>query len=305
MVRMKPCLIKVDNIRIMSLVFNNCKSIWLHRPGLRRMNRLTKPRCHLFTYCLLLAIATPHAFASCDQGTAIISGGTQYPPLSWRKDGKLVGTNVEMVQNIFAEVGIKATADEGGPWKRVLLRAKRGEVDLLLGVRKTVEREAFLRYVYPPVTPSAQGVFYDNNRKIKYDSWDDLKDKVGSMTLGVSFGKEFDTYMKKNLHVEPVRIVEQNFTKMELGRIDYILGPLMPTLMYLGKAGYANKISHTQKPLLIIDEYLAFSKNSSCVKYIDHFSKRVKQLLDNGSIDIIMEKYFMLWFDEEEKSNNN
>ncbi len=246
-----------------------------------------------------MATTPSTSFASCDEGTAIISGDTRYPPLSWQKGGTLVGTNVEMVQKIFAEVGIKAIADEGGPWKRVLLRAKRGEVDLLLGVRKSPEREEYLTFVYPAITPSVQGVFFPAGKKSAYEEWSDLKNKVGSITLGASFGKEFDKYMHENLYIEEVRMVEQNFTKMELGRVDYILGPLMPTLMYLRKAGYTTKIVNSTKPLLIIDEFLAFSQKSSCKKYAAHFSKRIQELIEDGSIDTIMEKYFISWFEDE------
>ena len=231
----------------------------------------------------------------CIDNTAIISAGSTYPPLSWYRDGKLTGASIELIKNIFAELGIDAIPDAGGPWKRVVLRAKKGQLDMLVGVRRNEYREKFLSFIEPPISPAAQSIFIRKTDMDEYDDWNKLKNKVGSTTLGVSFGPEFDKFSKENLYIEQVRSVDQNFKKLLKNRVDYILGPLLPTLLYIEKNGYRYKIKSVKKPLLIIDEFVAFSNNSNCKQHIEYFKKRIKEQIHNGDMDALMEKYYLQW----------
>ncbi len=235
---------------------------------------------------------------ACDNGTAVITGGTNYPPLSWRQGDRLVGSTIDIVTQIFAEVGIKAVADEGGPWKRVLRRAEFGQVDVLLGVRHASERESFLMYLQPAITPSVQGVFHAAEKPLAYEHWKDLEGKSGSMTLGTNFNAEFDDYMKSKLSIQPVPKIEQNFMKLDKGRVDYMLGPLVPTQLYIQQFGFQGKIVSTEKPLMTIDEFVAISRKSSCMKHADHVQKRIREFVESGKVNEVMETYFVKWFEE-------
>lgn len=245
--------------------------------------------------CLLIQAQSAWA---CGNGTAIISGSIDYPPLSWREGDKLVGTNIELVQNILSEKDVQASTDEGGPWKRVLDRARRGEVDILVGVRRTPEREKYLTYIEPQITPAVQGVFLLADRVDDYKNWESLKGMAGGIKLGASFGDEFDAYAAKHLHIEETRTVAQNFKKLKSGRIDYILGPLMTNILNLQKENMIGDIINSDIELLVLDEYVAISKKSECIKYVDHFSAKVQTYLNNGKLDEIMEKYFAKWIVE-------
>lgn len=231
----------------------------------------------------------------CNDKTAVISAGSTYPPLSWRHNGKLTGASIELIKNIFAELGIEAIPDAGGPWKRVVLRAQKGQLDMLVGVRRNKDREKFLNFIDPPISPAAQSIFVRKDDMDNYDDWSKLKKKVGSTTLGVSFGPEFDAFSKENLHIEQVRSIEQNFKKLLKNRVDYILGPLLPTLLYIEKNGYRYKIKFVRKPLLIIDEFVAFSNNSDCKQHIEYFKNRINEQINNGEMDALMEKHYLRW----------
>ncbi|MBV1882200.1 MAG: transporter substrate-binding domain-containing protein [Pseudomonadales bacterium] len=258
-------------------------------------------RFFTFTLCLLFGLLIISSSYACDNGTALISGDPDYPPLTWRSGDKLIGANVKLAKLLFKEVGIKAIPDEGGPWKRVLLRARRGKVDLLLGVRKTVEREQYLTYIEPPITPSAQSVFMANHRTFKYEAWKDLSTKIGGVTLGASFGKEFDAYAEKQLKIEQARTMTQNLAKLDIGRIDYLLGPLVTTQLHAQLQGYDLKIINAPTPLVVIKEYLAIPKNSRCHQYVAHFSKFIQELTATDRYDELLEEYFIYWNDNEVK----
>ena len=237
-----------------------------------------------------------NAFAlGCQNGMALISGGSTYPPLSWAHEGKLKGASIDLVTQIFSELNIKVVTDKGGPWKRVVLRAQQGKVDMLVGVRRNPEREKFLDFIEPPITPAAQAIFILKESDFVYRDWNDLKGKVGATTLGVSFGSEFDDFAKKNLYIERVKTINQNFRKLLKHRIDYILGPLLPTLLYAEKSGYRYRIKFIRKPFMIIDEYVAFSKLSNCRKHSDYFNKRIAEITADGSMDELLENQYLRW----------
>lgn len=267
-----------------------------------RLLRLLKPL--LLKPALLGACASLLAPLSqaCDNGVAVISGGNTYPPLSWRRGDTLVGASVDMVRQILAEVGVTAKADEGGPWKRVLRRTRDGQVDILMGVRKSPDREHFLLYLDPPITPSVQGVFFSTRQAFAYHDWKDLQGKTGSITLGTNFDDEFDNYAREHLYLQAVRKVEQNFIKLEKGRVDYMLGPLVPTQLYIEKFGYGGKIASADAPLVTLQEYVAISRKSPCLKHAAHISKSLHQWTDSGRINEAMENSFVDWFQEQESA---
>lgn len=248
---------------------------------------------------LIILVATisaaPGIAANCDGEGAVISGGTTYPPLSWQVDNKLQGTSIELVIRLLAEVGVKASADSGGPWKRVLHRAKHGQVDILVGVRRNTEREKYLTYVTPAITPSVQSVFVKRDNSFDFPGWEALQEKIGGITLGASFGPKFDLFATQHLTLHSVRSNEQNFKKLRRGRIDYMLGPLLPTLLYSDLSGDRPHLEFIDSPLIILDEFVAFSSRSGCIKHLEHFKKRISEVVEDGTMDELLEKYFEIW----------
>ncbi|MBL4608301.1 MAG: amino acid ABC transporter substrate-binding protein [Pseudomonadales bacterium] len=253
------------------------------------------PRTSIAIALISLLVCSNTFALGCKGGSVLISGGSTYPPLSWQHEGKLKGASIDLVTKIFSELNIKVITDGGGPWKRVVLRAQQGKVDMLVGVRRNPEREAFLDFIEPPITPAAQAIFIRKADNFEYSGWSDLKGKVGASTLGVSFGSEFDAYAKENLHIERVKTINQNFRKLQKNRIDYILGPLLPTLLYAEKSGYRYKIKFIRKPFMIIDEYVAFSKLSDCRQHREYFKKRITEITADGSMDELLEKQYLNW----------
>ena len=277
----------------MHLLTNNAFSLWPSSP-----QSFIEKLPHSFQFILIVTClaCSPFIYAKgCNDKTAVISAGSTYPPLSWRHNGKLTGASIELIKNIFAELGIEAMPDAGGPWKRVVLRAQKGQLDMLVGVRRNKDREKFLSFIEPPISPAAQSIFVRKDDMDSYDNWSDLKKKTGSTTLGVSFGPEFDAFSKEHLYIEQVRSIEQNFKKLLKKRVDYILGPLLPTLLYMEKNDYRYKIKPIRKPLLIIDEFVAFSNNSDCKQHIEYFKKRINEQINNGEMDALMEKHYLRW----------
>lgn len=236
--------------------------------------------------------------AACKGEEVKISGRMNYPPLSWSSDGVLKGSTISLVENALAELGIKSRTEGDIPWKRVLKNAKEGDIDIVVGVRKTEERKGFLHFVEPAITPAVQSLFYHADRSVEYEQWADLSKLTGSVVLGSSFGKSFDEFMMANLDIEQVETIEQNFKKLVKNRVDYIIGPFATTNLYLEKEGLSGEIFSNRKPIVVLDEYIAISKNSPCLGLSDKLGGILTRMNQSGEMGEEMEKHFILWFEE-------
>lgn len=246
-------------------------------------------------FSVFVCIPSRGIYAECR--TARVSGAQNYPPLSWKYEEKLVGYSIHIVEKIFKELDVEVEVDGGAPWKRTLFKAQQGELDLLVGVRKSGDAKTYLHYIEPALTPAVQAVFMPGKNIEKYNGWADLEGKNGSMIMGASFGEEFDQYAQSKLSIEQAKTHAQNVSKLNLGRVDYIIGPMMPILMEAKIMGSKDVIA-SENRLIVIEEFLAFSQMSECKKHAAYFSKRLKELLQDGSADQLFESYYTRWFVE-------
>lgn len=116
---------------------------------------------------VILIVNSTSIKADCDNGTIILSGKPEYPPISWVKDNKLVGLGYQamhkITNNLNKKVNFKLHTTEPLPWKRAIYMAKLGQIDILVGVRESPERSDFLTFMPTPLIELAQNVFSLNS----------------------------------------------------------------------------------------------------------------------------------------------
>ncbi len=225
-----------------------------------------------------------------------LAGLGVYPPLTWKEKDKLRGASVTYIESILGQHGITGYTTRFAPWKRLLYQVRHGEVDILLGIRHNYEREKYLSYISPPITQAVQSVFISVNRAFEYQDWDSLRDKYGGSLNGISFGREFDQFAKENLHIEYAATIEQNFKKLDIGRIDYYLGPYMTTLIYLKLLEYEGRIISLPEHLVVLDEYIAVSKKSKCHDELYSIIENFKKMQKAGFMSSLIEEEFEYFF---------
>ena len=229
----------------------------------------------------------------CDDGVATIVGKTDFPPLSWQQNGKLDGIAYVTMAKIMKEKGIELKVQAPMPWKRALQNVKHGKTDFVVTVRETENRRKYLQFVPAVMMASAQNVFYGNSGT--FNNLDDLKGKRGGVTLGLRFTDEFSLFAKQYLTFSEVPKLKQNILKLEGGRIDFFISPMLPTLHYIQSNKVETNINYMLEPLFVSEERVAISKASSCLKYIDFISKRLNELNDNGFVDSLLEEELAQW----------
>jgi polar amino acid transport system substrate-binding protein len=225
----------------------------------------------------------------------VASGHDEYPPFMWRQGDKIIGVGADLTTMIFAELGIKVESRYVGAWERVLRQAGAGQIDLIVGAYKTFEREGYLHFPQEHYLAEPVVVFVNKAKPIKFELWQDLVDKRGGTVRGESFGDTFDAFAEHNLSLQRVIGISQSFKMMKRNRLDYSIYAKYPGKIRLIEMGLTGDII----PLpILIDAPLAFqafSKKSPFVKYIPYFSRRIKELKADGTVDRLIKKYMQRW----------
>jgi len=179
------------------------------------------------------------------------------------------------------------------PWRRVLHLAEKGGLDILVGVRKIEERAQYLDFIATPIIQSGQNIFFMKGTEI--ETIDDLPGKVGGVLLGTTFTKQFNEFAFKKLEFEAVKTQVQNIQKLELGRIDYFIAPLLPTIHYIRKNNLKLDIQFLALPAFTVQEKIAFSKESNCFQYLKLFEQRLKTLHEQDFVYDLFDEQTQEW----------
>lgn len=205
-------------------------------------------------------------------------------------DGKYVGKNIEIVELLATSLH-KQVQYIDCPFARCLEMLKKGNADLILGLRITEERQQFLAYINPPYNIQHYPLrFYTNSiKQLAIDSYQDLQ----SLTIGVMRGA---TYYDKFDHDTTLNKVEvtsraQLVNMLLKNRIDTFLEreesiePLVDEHTYNSHFKLANYQYDNA-----VGVYMAIAKSSPLYAEVANFSANLKQLQDNGSIGKILAK---------------
>ncbi|MCX9157412.1 transporter substrate-binding domain-containing protein [Niveibacterium sp. 24ML] len=207
-----------------------------------------------------------------------------YPPFSWPGEhNDYKGASIELLK-LVAPPGV-ALAPVVVPWKRSQAMAEAGEIDLLLSLRITPERERYLSFTRAAAFANPIVVFVKETSPIRYADWQTLKDYQGGVSLGDAFGNGFDEYMRDNLRFETALTMTENFRKLKAGRIDYFVSGDYLGRAYLrsaaGKAG--PRVISLDPPISSGGIHFGFSRKSACVSLLKEMDARLAELNSKGT----------------------
>lgn len=237
---------------------------------------------------LLLALVGSHAAAAehiryCDYPV--------YPPISW-SDGKQVrGLAPTVVKNLFGRLGYEVDIVVLGNWKRCLLDAAEGRVDVVLAY-STVQREQSMRFSKVPVLREEVAVFINRKHPVKFEQLKDLGNYRGGLLFGESYGPDFDRFVAQNGNIEWVSDSQQNFGKLIRGRIDFITQERRTGQLYVEHLPGAADIVALPHALSVDTLRVAVSRRSVLAERMPEIDAQLQRMVDAGEIE--------RWFDESE-----
>jgi polar amino acid transport system substrate-binding protein len=223
--------------------------------------------------------------------TIVVGYHEDFPPYAYHENGKLAGIFPEMVKKAVAKMGIRAEFRKL-PWRRLLRGAEVGDLDAIMPLFKTEEREKFL--LYPPngIAVGESYFFALNNSNIRYnDELENLKGLRIGVVNGYSYGEDFDNagFLTKDVTPSDEQLVE----KLLSGRCDVAAGPMEVVRYYAEKIqpGASKRIKIIAPPFAGKIIYVAFSKAKNDRELVTAFSNAVQKVRKEGTHQKILEKY--------------
>ncbi len=210
-----------------------------------------------------------------------------YPPISW-SDGKQVrGLAPSVVKNLFGQLGYQVEVVVLGNWKRCLLDAAEGRVDVVLAY-STAQREQSMLFSKVPVLREEVALFINRQHPVKFERLQDLARYRGGLLFGESYGVEFDRMVAQNNNIEWVSDSRQNFGKLIRGRIDFITQERRTGQLYVESLAGAQDIVALPTALSVDYLRVAVSRRSPLVERLSDIDAQLQRMVDAGDIERLL-----------------
>ncbi|MBC3422984.1 MULTISPECIES: transporter substrate-binding domain-containing protein [unclassified Pseudomonas] len=207
-----------------------------------------------------------------------------YPPVSW-SDGKQVrGLAPTVVRELFARLGLEVQIVVLGNWKRCLLDAAEGRVDVVLAY-SSEQRDQGMRFSRVPVLREEVAVFVNRKRPVRFERLDDLARYRGGLLFGESYGPAFDRFVARHQNIEWVSSSQQNFGKLIRGRIDFVIQERRTGELFVEHLPGAGDIQALPAALSVDYLRVAVSRHSPLSLRMDEIDAQLQQMTERGEID--------------------
>ncbi|QLY25821.1 ABC transporter substrate-binding protein [Bdellovibrio sp. KM01] len=217
----------------------------------------------------------------------IIVSSDPYPPLIYLKKGVPAGTVTDILPLILDKPASELTY-RFSPWKRVLLDAEKGSVDIVGPLLITAERSRFLVFTEPLIRANISLWVRRDNPKVKelikrnqpIKDFRELGDLTFGQILGYAFGEDFGAFFNRP-EVRKVEVVDmgQGVRMLTSKRIDVFLAYSPVIEYYIGELklnkGDFYVLGEANREVMYV---MGVSKKSSLVKELPKINQRIIDL---------------------------
>lgn len=247
-----------------------------------------------FLRCFVVIILASLFFlgANCCAQTSLKIATEEWPPYVYEQDGKIAGYSIEILNSVFAEMGVTVTYEQF-PWKRALKGVFSGTSDALFHASKNEERQ---QYCYYPKEYLAQSgyVFFirkEDSGRLKFDSFDDLVGHDVGLTQGYSYTPELLDFL--NTHKLAISTVsdESNLRMLAKGRIEYFPTDLLNGIYLIKKLGLQDQLTSLPKPIFKKPYFIIFNKQNVSLEFVERFSTALTTFKRTEEFRLIEAKY--------------
>ncbi|MBF8793300.1 transporter substrate-binding domain-containing protein [Pseudomonas monteilii] len=208
-----------------------------------------------------------------------------YPPISWSDGRQVRGLAPTVVRELLGRLGYDVQIVVLGNWKRCLMDAAAGRVDVVLAYN-TDQRDQSMRFSTVPVLREEVAVFYNRRRSVHFQRIEDLAGYRGGLLFGESYGAEFDRFVARHQNIEWVSSSQQNFGKLIRGRIDFVIQERRTGELFVEHLAGAEDIQALPKALSVDYLRVAVSRHSPLSRKMDAIDAQLRRMTDSGEIDV-------------------
>lgn len=219
----------------------------------------------------------------------VVGVSTGYPPYYYKEDGKFTGFCVEVVNGVAESIDLKIEYREY-PWKRLMHSAQQGEVDAIMPLFRTAERESFLLF-------DKMGLAYETNHFFAANSFDGSYqgrlENLSSYRIGVvadySYGKQFDSFNFPS--VETTQNETHLIEMFRHKRYDVGVGSRSVILFFVERAGLSGEVQFLEPPLSRETLFLAFTRKGEKHTLAAQFAAAMQKFIGSKKYSELAGKY--------------
>jgi polar amino acid transport system substrate-binding protein len=201
------------------------------------------------------------------------------------------GVVVRIMERLAEKLDIKLEMHLA-PFARRLRWMETGEIDIMGGLLKRPQREAYIYFVSPPyVTENRKVFFVRKGEEHRIACYEDLHGLIIGTKIHSRYFPRFDK--DGSLKKEAVGNVELNFKKLLAGRLDAVIYSNRSGYMKLMEMGIADQVS--QASYVYKEDnpvYIGISRQSALMKDRKRVGAILRQMIENGEIERIIESYY-------------
>lgn len=248
----------------------------------------------------MAALLAPVAMAAGKCERLIATGSPDAPPYSWQdpKDPKhLIGANVDLLQQVASELGVKVDVLSAGRRDQALEEVRSGRMDLLLDTPLQVGQLTALDYIHPPLQLNEYLVWTRHDAELAFDGPADLAKYQGSLSERARLTPAFEAFAKAHLKLQPAQNLTQAFQKLVLGQVDYVLAGRYSGMAMTQSLGMSNDLIARGLPVDRPGLYLAVSHNSACNDswLRGQLAKKLTELPISGASEAVLQRNVERW----------
>ena len=217
--------------------------------------------------------------------TWVIHTEKDFPPYNFTDQGNFTGLDTEIVELVLSELSIEANY-KFAAWQDVVKSVDNNSTHLAFQFAPKPER--FQKYnMVGPHRIGKTVLAIPADSQASFSNIKDLAGKKVATVDGYSYTKAFDA----NAAIQKVQSKDNlaSLKKLANKEVDFMIGD-MNTIMHLAKTnGMGDKIKVLPSVLQEVPRYIAFPKARKADA--DRFEKKLKELINNGQIDAIIDKW--------------
>lgn len=222
-----------------------------------------------------------------------------WPPYEFKEgtpgNEYVTGFSTEVIEAVLKKmnVGINGRIEQY-PWARAEKMVIDGDTDMLYTAATSEKRAKVTHYPQESLMESSWSFFIrkEDEAKLKYDSFDDLKGKKIGVVRAYTYTPELWAFMEKEKNFEEVVSDELNVKKLMAKRIDFIAMDFGNGLALLKRMGLSDQVTVLKTPIKSASLYAIFSQKTVEKDFVDKFSAELKTFKATPEYKAIFEKYF-------------
>ncbi|HLO13171.1 MAG TPA: ABC transporter substrate-binding protein [Pseudoneobacillus sp.] len=218
-----------------------------------------------------------------EDGSLTFAMSGLYPPLNFKKDGKLTGFDVEIGTEIAKRIGLEANPVTN-PWETIIQGLKANKYDAIIGsMTATTERDKQVDFTNPYYLSGAQIFVAEDNSDIQ--SKEDLKGK----TVGViqsSTWKDMAEELSDDVKGYPADV--NALQDLAIGRIDAVITDKIVGVNAKNEKGLKIKAIGD----LLNEDRVSVAVNEGNKELADKINEAIQSMIDDGTYEEISKKWF-------------